>query len=156
VLALRNIRKDEDPILRKISKEVPQINTNILELLDDMAQTMEEANGVGLAAVQVGVLKRVMVIDVGEGLIELINPKLVETFGEQIDAEGCLSLPGLYGEVKRPKVAVVEALDRFGKKITVRGEALLARALCHELDHLDGILFKDKVIRFVDVDAKGG
>jgi len=149
-MAIRNIRKDGDEILRKRSKEIKVINEKILTLLKDMADTMYENDGVGLAAPQVGVLKRAVVIDVGEGLLELINPVIVSQEGEESDVEGCLSIPGVYGEVKRPESVVVEALNPKGEKIVIKGEGLLARALCHEIDHLDGILFKDKVIRFID------
>ncbi|TYQ15629.1 UNVERIFIED_CONTAM: peptide deformylase [Acetivibrio alkalicellulosi] len=151
-MAIRNIRTDEDEILRKVSKSVDEINQRILTLIKDMAQTMYDAKGVGLAAPQVGVLKRVVVIDVGGGLFELINPEIVKKEGEQIDIEGCLSLPGIMGDVKRPEIVVVEALDPKGEKVTIQADGLLARALCHEIDHLDGILFKDRVIKFVDED----
>ncbi|MCX7711932.1 MAG: peptide deformylase [Clostridia bacterium] len=151
-MAIRNIRKDGDEVLRKISKEVDVINDKVVSLLEDMADTMYKAEGVGLAAPQIGILKRLIVIDVGEGLIELINPKIVSESGEQIEVEGCLSIPGVLGEVKRPAKVTVEALNSKGEKIVVEGEELLARALCHEIDHLNGILFKDKVIRFIDQD----
>jgi len=118
-----------------------------------MLDTMYDANGVGLAAPQVGVLKRICVIDVGEGPIVLINPEKIEESAEQVvDIEGCLSIPGVYGEVKRPERVVVKALNRKGESFTIEGTGLLARALCHEMDHLDGILFEDKVIRYVDMD----
>ena len=155
-MAIRNIRKDGDEILRKRSKEVEEINEKILILLKDMADTLYKADGVGLAAPQVGVLKRVVVIDVGEGLIELINPVIKSQSGQQRMAEGCLSIPGLYGEVERPAHVVVEALNPKGEKIVIEGEGLLAVALCHEIDHLDGILFKDKAIRFLDKDELKG
>jgi len=148
-MAIRNIRTEEDNILRKKSKPVEKIDQRTLTLLDDMAETMYSANGVGLAAPQVGVLKRIVVIDVGDGLIELINPEIISENGEQTKAEGCLSIPGIYGLVKRPEEVTVKALDREGKEFTVKGEGLLAVALCHEIDHLDGILFRDKVIRYV-------
>ena len=159
-MAIRNIRTDEDEILRK-NQKVDVINERILTLLDDMAETMYYSKGVGLAAPQVGVLRRVVVIDVGEGLIELINPEIVKKEGEQKDIEGCLSLPGVIGEVIRPEHVVVSALNRNGEEITLEGEGLLARAFCHEIDHLDGVLFSDKAIRFIDVEeirknAKGG
>ena len=144
-MALRKIRLSTDEVLRKKSKEVVEINQKIIELLDDMADTMYEANGVGLAAPQVGVLRRVIVIDIGEGLIELINPVIIETAGEQLGEEGCLSVPGKVGEVRRPNYCKVEALNRDGEKIVVEGEELMARALCHEIDHLDGTLYIDKV-----------
>lgn len=149
-MAIRNIRTDGDEILRKVSKEVDKVDAKILTLLTDMAETMYKADGVGLAAPQIGILKRILVIDVGEGLIEMINPKILEESGEQIEVEGCLSLPGITGEVKRPAKVKVEALNPYGELITVEGEGLLAVALCHEIDHLNGILFTDKVIRFVN------
>jgi len=145
-MAIRLIRKDNDPILRKISKEVKNIDSKIHLLLDDMIDTMYEADGVGLAAPQVGILKRVIVIDIGDGIIELINPVIIEESGEQIDNEGCLSLPEQTGLVKRPSFVKVTGLDRNGNTITITGEDLLARALCHEIDHLNGVLFIDKVI----------
>jgi peptide deformylase len=149
-MALRNIRKDGDEVLRKKSKEVDVINEKIQILLKDMAETMYEADGVGLAAPQIGILKRIVVIDVGDGLLELINPEIVEVEGEQLYIEGCLSIPGVMGEVKRPARVVVEALDSQGKKNRIEGTGLLAVCLCHEIDHLSGVLFKDKAIRFVD------
>ena len=149
-MAVREIRRDGDEVLRKVSREIDVINSKILTLLKDMAETMYKAEGVGLAAPQVGILKRVVVIDVGEGLLELINPEIVSQSGEQVAAEGCLSIPGVLGEVRRPEKVVVEALNAKGEKITVEGTNLLAIALCHEIDHLDGILFKDKVERFID------
>ena len=151
-MAIRNIRKDGDEILRKHSREVDEINDKVLTLLEDMKDTLYKADGVGLAAPQVGVLKRVVVIDVGEGLLQLINPVIKSQSGQQCNAEGCLSVPGVWGEVNRPTNVVVEALNEKGEKITINGEGLLAIALCHEIDHLDGILFKDKVVRFIDKD----
>jgi peptide deformylase len=145
-VALRDIRHYErDDVLRKKARPVDKIDDRVLTLLDDMAETMYKAEGVGLAAPQVGILRRVVVIDIGEGIIELINPEIIEQDGEQIGMEGCLSVPGLSGEVKRPARVVVEALNRHGEKIKVDGNELLARALCHEIDHLDGILYIDKV-----------
>lgn len=155
-MAIRNIRKDGDEILRKKSKEVDAINEKVLMLLQDMADTLYKANGVGLAAPQVGVLKRVVVIDVGDGLVELVNPVFKSQSGQQCMAEGCLSVPGVYGEVNRPSNVIVEALDSKGNKVVIEGEGLLAIALCHEIDHLDGILFKDKAIRFLDKDELKG
>jgi peptide deformylase len=149
-MAIRFIREDGDEVLRKKSREVDVIDDRIKTLLSDMAETMYAANGVGLAAPQVGVLKRVVVIDVGDGLLELINPVVVKQEGEQVDVEGCLSVPGVAGEVKRPAKVLVEALNPDGEKITVEGQELLAVALCHEIDHLDGVLFTDKVVRFID------
>lgn len=145
-MAIRNIRKDNDEILRKISKKVEVIDDRILTLLDDMKDTMYEAKGVGLAAPQVGVLRRVVVVDVGEGPIELINPVIVFESGKIIDEEGCLSLPGRDGAVARPEKVIVRAQDRKGKTFEISGTDLLARAFCHEVDHLNGILFIDKVI----------
>lgn len=142
-MALRQIRLEGDEILRKKSREIKEITKNIKVLVEDMIETMEHANGVGLAAPQVGILKRVVVIDVGEGLITLINPEIVKTKGEQMRPEGCLSVPGKAGEVKRPAYVKVKALNLEGEKITVEGRELLAVALCHEIDHLDGRLFID-------------
>lgn len=143
-MAIRNIRKEEDPVLRKISKPVDTIDDKIITLLDDMIETMYDADGVGLAAPQVGILKRVIVIDIGEGVIELINPEIIAEDGVQCDNEGCLSLPGITEEVARPRTVKVKGFDRFGNEIIVEGEELLARALCHEIDHLNGILFIDR------------
>lgn len=144
-MATRGIRLSIEEILRKKSKEVKEINERVFTILDDMADTMYEANGCGLAAPQIGILKRMVVIDVGEGLVELINPVIVETEGEQTGDEGCLSVPGKTGTVTRPNYAKAEALDRNGNKIVVEGSGLMARALCHEIDHLDGILYIDLV-----------
>lgn len=145
-MAIRNIRLDGDDILRKTCKEIPEMTDRIRTLIDDMFETMYEANGVGLAAPQVGILKRLVVIDIGDGApLTLINPVIVESDGEQTGDEGCLSLPGLLGEVTRPNHVVCKAFDRDMNEIVVEGEGLLARAICHELDHLDGILYKDLV-----------
>ncbi|HNU79249.1 MAG TPA: peptide deformylase [Bacillota bacterium] len=140
------MRKDGDEILRKISRKVEVIDDRILTLLDDMKDTMKKAEGVGLAAPQVGVLRRVVVIDVGEGLIELINPVIVYESGEQFEMEGCLSIPGIKGKVKRPEKVIVRAQNRKGKTFEMTGTELLAIAFCHEIDHLNGILFTDKAI----------
>ncbi|MFS8501437.1 MAG: peptide deformylase [Caldicoprobacter sp.] len=146
-MAIRRIMiYGKDDVLRKESKPVEKIDERILQLLDDMAETMRHADGVGLAAPQVGILRRVVVIDVGEGLIELINPEILETSGQQQGAEGCLSIPGVRGEVIRPEKVRVKALNRKGEPIEITGTGLLARALCHEIDHLDGILFIDKMV----------
>ena len=145
-MAIRNIRKNGDEILRKISKKVDDIDNRITTLLDDMAETMRDAEGVGLAAPQVGVLRRIVVIDVGEGLIELINPVVVYEKGEQCREEGCLSVPGKSGVVKRPAKVIVRALNRKGETVEINGEDLLATALCHEIDHLNGVLFIDQII----------
>lgn len=148
-MAIRNIVKEGDEVLRKQSREVTVFDQRLWELLDDMAQTMYKANGVGLAAVQVGVLKRVVVIDIGEGLVELVNPEIVKTKGKVVDLEGCLSSPGEYGMVPRPKKVEVKAQDRNGNPISVKGEDLMARALCHEIDHLFGRIFKDLAERML-------
>jgi peptide deformylase len=155
-MATRLIRKSGDDILRKKSRYVKDINKNVITLLDDMLETMREANGVGLAAPQVGILKRIIIIDVGEGLIELINPEIIYTEGEQVEIEGCLSVPGKMGEVKRPNKVIAKGLNREGEPIRIEGEGLLAKALCHETDHLDGVLFVDKVIRFVKPEEEEG
>lgn len=152
VMAIRNIVKKGDGILRKKSREVTEINDRLITLLDDMYETMLDDNGVGLAAVQVGILRRVVVIDIGDGKIELINPKIIASDGEQREIEGCLSCPGENGYTVRPMKVTVEALNRYGEKFTVTGEGLLARAFCHELDHLDGILFIDKAVEMLEPD----
>ncbi len=149
-MALRNIIKEGDELLRKISKEVDIVNNKIQVLIKDMAETMYKANGVGLAAPQIGVLKRIIVIDIGDGLIEMINPVIVKSEGEQVEIEGCLSIPGIYGEVKRPLKVTVEGLNAKGEKVVIDAEGFLAVAFCHEIDHLNGVLFKDKVIRYID------
>lgn len=141
------IRTDGDPVLRQVAKPIKRISSSIKTLLSDMAEAMYEAEGVGLAAPQVGVSKRAIVIDVGEGLIELINPELVDSSDTQNGVEGCLSIPGVAGEVERLAKVTVCGLDRDGRQTWVEGEGLLARALQHEIDHLDGILFKDKASR---------
>lgn len=146
-MALRNIRINEDTILRKISKVVKNIDERTQILIDDMLDTMYESNGVGLAAPQVGILKRVVVIDIGDGPIILINPEIVEANGEVKDVEGCLSVPGKQGNVIRPQYVKVKAEDRDGNSIEIQGEDLLARALCHEIDHLNGILYTDKTVK---------
>ena len=142
-MALRKICKIGEDVLRKKCKPVTVIDKRVWALLDDMAQTMYDANGVGLAAPQVGLLKRIVVIDVGEGLLELINPEVLSVSGEQTDEEGCLSIPERRYPITRPNVVEVHATNRHGKGIKVKGEGLLARALCHEIDHLDGKLFID-------------
>jgi peptide deformylase len=145
-MAVRTIRKDGDEVLRKVSRKVEVIDDRILTLLDDMKDTMNKAEGVGLAAPQVGVLRRVVVIDIREGLIELINPVIVYESGEQIEEEGCLSIPGIRGEVKRPAKVIVRAMNRKGETFEMTGTELLAIAFCHEIDHLNGVLFTDKAI----------
>lgn len=144
-MALRKIVTGQDPVLRKISRSVVAFDERLWTLLDDMAETMYHAEGVGLAAVQVGILKRAVVIDVGEGRIELLNPVIISTKGRQEDSEGCLSFPNEFGIVERPYQVTVHAQNRKGEQIEITGTGLLARALCHEIDHLDGIVFKDHV-----------
>lgn len=145
-MAIRKIRVDGDDILRKKCKPIDKMTDRLRILIDDMFDTMYEANGVGLAAPQVGILKRVVVIDICDGnQYVLINPEIIEADGEQTGDEGCLSLPGLSGTVTRPNHVVCRALNEDMEEIIVEGEELLARALCHEIEHLDGILYKDKV-----------
>ena len=147
-MALRNIRvlgQEGDEILRKTAKEVTEMTPKIRELIDDMFDTMYEANGCGLAAPQVGIRKRIVVIDCGDDPIVLINPVILETSGEQTGSEGCLSVPGKCGTVTRPNYAKVKAFDEDMNEYIVEGEELLARCLCHEIDHLDGIMYVDKV-----------
>jgi len=146
-MAVYQIVKIGDPVLREKAKKVPKITPNILKLLDNMADTMRAAEGVGLAAPQIGISKCVVVIDVGEGLIELINPEIIAREGEEIAAEGCLSIPGVEGDVKRAAKVQVRAWDRTGKTVTYTGTGLLARAFQHEIDHLSGILFVDRMIK---------
>lgn len=155
-MATRTILEGDNPRLRKISRPVGAINQRIIDLLDDMAQTMYEARGVGLAAPQVGALRRVVVIDIGDGLVELINPEIIETEGSQREEEGCLSLPDDNGYVMRPAKVVVRALDRNGDVQEYTGEGLLARAFTHEIDHLDGVLFTDKMVERITNDDHDG
>lgn len=149
-MAIRMIVREGDEILRKKSRPVERFDKRLHQLLDDMVETLAQANGAGLAAPQVGILRRVVVMDVGEGVIEMVNPELVEAVGEQDGPEGCLSSPGEWGQVKRPLQVIARALDRNGQVIQVEGEGLLARCICHEIDHLDGVLFKDKASRMLD------
>lgn len=153
-MALRTIREEGDEILRKIAKPVLEVDDKIRSLLDDMAETMKENAGVGIAAPQVGVLKRIIVVDAGEGIVEIINPEIISQEGEAIAAEGCLSVPGVFGEVKRPEKVRVQGLNRMGEKVIIEGEGFLARIISHEADHLEGILFKDKVIKYINVERK--
>ena len=149
-MAIRKIIElGTDDVLRKRCRKVERFDDRLHTLLDDMAETMYEYDGVGLAAVQVGILKRVVVIDVGEGLIELVNPEILEMEGEQMCIEGCLSVPGKRGKVIRPAKVLVHAQDRHGKHIEFEGEGFLANAVCHELDHLDGIIYVDKMLEDV-------
>lgn len=144
-MAVRQVREMGDEVLNKVSKEVKAITPRTITLIEDMLDTMYETNGVGLAAPQVGILKRIVVIDVGEGPIILINPVIIETDGEQTGDEGCLSVPGKAGLVTRPYYVKVKALDENMEEVIYEGEELLARAFCHEIDHLDGHLYVEKV-----------
>lgn len=146
-MAIRNIRKDSDEILRKKSRVVEEINDRIRVLVQDMIETMYHAEGVGLAAPQVGILKRIAVVDVGEGVYVFINPEILQESGSCIDVEGCLSLPGRQGEVERPNKIKVKALNENGEEFELEAEGFFARAICHEVDHLNGILFTDKLVR---------
>ena len=152
-MAILNIVKEGDPILRKICRPVTEITPRIITLLDDMKETLHKANGCGLAAPQVGILKRIVIVEVEEGeFYEMINPKIIAFSGNQNEVEGCLSLPNKWGITDRPKNVTVKALDRNGKEYTVTGSDLLARAFCHELDHLDGKLFTDNAVRMLSPD----
>lgn len=155
-MALRNIVLEGDDILRKRAKEVTEINDKIRMILDDMVETMRENNGVGLAAPQVGILKRIFVIEIDDQLIELINPEIIETEGIQNEEEGCLSIPGFYGTVERPARIKIKGLNREGQEVTYEGTDLLAIALSHENDHLDGILYVDKAVNIRDANNDNG
>lgn len=144
-MAIRNILKFGEPTLKKVSRSVLNFDDRLAQILDDMAETMYKADGCGLAAPQIGILRRYCIIDVGDGLIELVNPVITEQSGIQIEEEGCLSNPGVYEKTERPMSVTVRAQDRFGNTFTVSGEGLKARALCHEIDHLNGILFTDRL-----------
>ena len=148
-MGLRKILTDKDPALHKVCKPVTSFDAKLHKLLDDMGETMRDANGVGLAAPQVGILRRVVTVDLGDEILELVNPSLVQTDGEQVGAEGCLSVPGKYGLVKRPYCAKVKAQDRFGNWFEVEGEELIGRCFCHELDHLDGIVYTEVMERYM-------
>lgn len=148
-MGIRKILTDKEASLHKVCKPVEKFDGKLHKLLDDMRETLAEANGVGLAAPQVGIVRRVVIVDTGEEIIELINPTLLETDGEQYGAEGCLSVPGKYGLVKRPYYAKVRAQDRDGEWFEVEGEELIARCFCHELDHLDGIMYTEIMDRFL-------
>ena len=149
-MAIRNIVKTGDEVLVKMCRPVEKFDEKLWALLDDMYETMNAANGVGLAAPQVGLLRRVVVIDIGEGRLELINPEIIETSGEQDGLEGCLSFPNEWGLVKRPMNVTVRAQDRNGKFYELSGTELLARAFCHEIDHLNGVCFVTKASRMLD------
>ncbi len=144
-MAIRKIITQENEILRKVSKPVKVFDENLVDLIEDMNDTLKKSGGVGLAGPQVAVLKRVVVIDLNGTHLELVNPEIIKTEGSQCEAEGCLSIPGVYQKVKRPMTVTVKAYDRYGNKLVVTGEGFLARCFCHELDHLDGTLFVDRV-----------
>ena len=148
-MGLRKILTDKEPALHKVCKPVEKFDWRLHKLLNDMADTLEVANGVGLAAPQVGILRRVVIVDTGEEILELVNPTIIETDGEQVGPEGCLSVPGKYGLVKRPYYAKVRAQDRHGEWFEAEGEELIARCFCHELDHLDGIVYTQVMDRFL-------
>lgn len=149
-MAIRNIVTIEDPVLRKKSRPVVNFDEKLWTLLDDMKETLKKADGAGLAAVQVGILRRAVIVDVGDGKpLELINPEIVETSGEQEGQEGCLSLPGEWGVVRRPEFVRVRAQNRKGQWCMYKGEGLKARCFCHEIDHLDGIVFTDRAKRML-------
>ena len=155
-MGIRKILTVKEPALHKVCKPVEKFDAKLHKLLDDMKETLAEANGVGLAAPQVGILRRVVIVDTGEEILELVNPSLMETSGEQEGAEGCLSVPGKYGIVKRPYYATVKAQDRYGAWYVVEGEELIARCFCHELDHLDGIVYTEVMERFLTDEELAG
>ena len=149
-MALRKIMTEKDPALHKVCRPVTEFNDRLHRLLDDMTETLRQANGGGRAAPQVGILRRAVVVETGEeNMLELVNPRILEQSGEQDGAEGCLSVPGKWGMVKRPNYVKLQAQDRFGNWFEVEAEALIARCFCHELDHLDGHLYTEKVSRFL-------
>ncbi|WP_026894747.1 peptide deformylase [Clostridiisalibacter paucivorans] len=149
-MALRQIRFSDDSILRKKSKEVEVVDDKTRQILDDMVDTMyNTGNGGGLAAPQVGILKRLVVIDMGKGLMKLVNPKIISQEGKQQVIEGCLSIPNIWGKLERPAKVIVKALDENGKEIILTGKGDLAKCFCHEIDHLDGILFTDLVTEYI-------
>lgn len=149
-MAILNIIKEGEPTLRKKCREVTEITPRIITLLDDMRETLRDANGCGLAAPQVGVLRRVVIVDTEEtGTVELINPEIIEKEGKQEELEGCLSIPGKWGYTSRPMKVTVRAMNRKGETFTITGEGLAARAFCHELDHLEGVLFSDNAVHML-------
>lgn len=148
-MGLRKILTEKEPALHKVCKPVEKFDGRLRKLLEDMRETLIDSNGVGLAAPQVGILRRVVVVDLGDEILELVNPEIIATDGEQEGAEGCLSVPGRYGLVKRPYYAKVRAQDRDGEWFEAEGEELIARCFCHELDHLDGILYTQVMERFL-------
>ena len=154
-MGLRKILTVKEPALHKTCREVVNFDAKLHKLLDDMHETLEDSGGVGLAAPQIGILRRVVLVDTGEEVLELINPTLLETDGEQIGPEGCLSVPGKYGLVKRPYYAKVRAQDRFGEWYEADGEELTARCFCHELDHLDGIIYTEVMERYLTDEELG-
>ena len=155
-MGLRKILTVKEPSLHKMCRPVEQFDGKLHKLLDDMKETLLDAGGVGLAAPQVGILRRVVVVDTGEEILELVNPELLETSGEQVGAEGCLSVPGKYGLVKRPMVARVRAQDRNGDYFEAEGEELIARCFCHEIDHLDGIVYTEVMERYLTEEELNG
>ena len=155
-MGIRKIMTVKEPCLHKVCRPVEKFDGKLHKLLDDMKETLLDANGVGLAAPQVGILRRVVVVDTGEEMLELVNPELLETSGEQEGAEGCLSVPGKYGLVKRPNFAKVRAQDRNGNWFEAEGEALIARCFCHEIDHLDGIVYTEVMERFLTEEELNG
>lgn len=148
-MALLNILKEGEDTLRKVSRPVEKLSPRLIQLLDDMQETLKASGGVGLAAPQVGILRRVVLVDNGEQVLELINPEIIEVRGEQQECEGCLSVPGKWGITKRPAYVKVRAMNRKGKYYEADGTDLVARCFCHELDHLDGVLFTDNVVRML-------
>ena len=154
-MGLRRILTDKEPALHKTCKPVTNFDAKLHKLLDDMHETLEESGGVGLAAPQIGILRRIVLVDNGEEVLELVNPTMLEADGEQIGAEGCLSVPGKYGLVKRPYYAKVRAQDRFGQWYEADGEELTARCFCHELDHLDGIIYTEVMERYLTDEELG-
>lgn len=151
-MALRQIRTFDDDFLHKVSKPITKVDDNIRQLLDDMVETMYHTpNGGGLAACQVGILKRLVVADMGEGLLKLVNPEIIKAEGEQIVIEGCLSYPDIWGRLKRPAKILVQALDEYGNEIELEAIGSLAKCLCHEIDHLNGIIFTDKEIEYINI-----
>ena len=145
-MAIRNVITEPDEVLRKTARPVEKFDEKLSQLIDDMFDTMYQKDGVGLAAPQIGILRRICVIDIGEGPIELVNPEIIKISGKQNETEGCLSCPGKWGVTERPKKVKVRAFNRKGQQYEITGTDLLARALCHEIDHLDGVLFLDRVI----------
>ena len=154
-MGLRKILTDKEPSLHKVCRPVEKFDWRLHKLLDDMKETLAEANGVGLAAPQVGILRRVVLVDTGDEILELINPEMLETSGEQTGIEGCLSVPGKYGIVTRPMIAKVRAQDRDGNWFEAEGEELIARCFCHELDHLDGIVYTEVMERYLTDEELG-